>query len=139
VSGNAQLLLATGGADPGASLPSSISVMDSRLSPTNSTATFTLSNAGTYSSVGNGSAPSGTWRNFGASADYQARFTTGGAPTGSAINTWLSLSAGLSWSVTDSVVNGASVTASGTLQIRRASTGVVCDSCALSLSATKDI
>lgn len=128
------------GKDNGAALPASISVIDSRLSPTNSTASFSMNNTGLYSSSGNGSAPSGTWRNSGASAEYDVRFdVSSGALTTGTPNTWENLASTRSWSCTDTTVNGASNFANGTLRIRRAATGIELDSCPLSISATKDI
>ena len=126
--------------DTGAALPASLSVIDSRVSPTNSTASFTMSNAGTYSSVGNDSAPSGTWRNYGASADYDVRFDVSSGSLASGNNgIWENLGTSRGWSVTDTVAGGPSGQASGTLRIRRAATGQQIDSCPLSLMATKDI
>lgn len=134
----ANMLLGAGAG--GAQLPASLSVIDSRISPTNSTASITFSNAGTYSSVGNGSAPSGTWMLYGSGADYDIRFdVTGGALTTGSNGVWENLSVARSWSCTDTTVNGVSNQASGTLQIRRAATGQVVASCPLSISATKDV
>lgn len=132
-------IIGTTGQDGGVSLPSSISVLDVEIAPTDATASFTISSAGTYASVGNGSSPSGTWLNIAPASDYDVMFTTSDTPSGDLTNTWLNLASSRSWSVTDATVNGAPVTAVGTLSIRRSASGVVIDSCSLSIWAEKDI
>lgn len=133
----AALICGDGG---GAELPGGgIAVIDTSVTPTNSQAVFTIEAAGTYVSVGSVQDPSGTWKLFGAGSDYEVNFITSDSPTGDAVNTWLGLGSDRGWAVTDSVAGGGSVTASGTLSIRRASSGTVVASCALSLSATEDI
>lgn len=134
------LMGAAVGSDSGASLPGGgIFVDDYRIIPTNSSATFNFDSTGTYSSVANTSAPSGTWKNSGAGADYDVRYdTSSGTATGSAVNTWLNAGTSRAWSVADSLANGAAVQSSGTLRIRRAATGIELASCSLTIRAEKD-
>ena len=67
-------------------------------------------------------------------AAYQCRATlnSGTTPVGT-LNTWLALTSNRSWSLTRSTVG--SVTCNLTVEIRRASDGVVLDSCTVILTA----
>ena len=131
-------MMLAGGAESGASLPASLFVSDSEISPTDAVATLTFRNDGTYTSVGSASAPSGTWRDTGASADYDIYFETTDSPTGSLTNTWLNLGTTRAWTVTDTTQVGGPVTASGTIKIRKAATGTILDTCPTTIEASKE-
>lgn len=65
---------------------------------------------------------------------YEARWTpvSGPTPTGSAVNTWLNLGTSRGWEVSRSAVGLTTIV--GTVEIRRASDGVVLDSATITLS-----
>lgn len=139
MSGIQQALLGAGASGPGVELPVSISVSDVEIAPTDAVATFTIRNTGAYDSVGNESAPSGTWLLAGAAADYDVRFTTTDSPTGALTNTWLNLGTSRAWTCTDTTQTaGGPVTAAGTLELSRAGLATVIESCSLSISASKE-
>lgn len=131
------VLLATlangGAAPPGADLPSSISVGDIELTPTNASASLTFSNTGAYSSVGNSASASGTWLLTGAAGDYDIRFTYTGDSIGLTSGTWYNLGTSRVASLSQTVEGTKS--ASGTIDIRKTSSGVIQDSCTFSISA----
>ena len=83
--------------------------------------------------INNGAAsPINTWLLSGAAADYEIRLTPiSGSFGGSAVNTWLSLSASRAWTLAAGVMP-ASI--NGTLEIRLVSTGEVLDSAGLTLA-----
>lgn len=109
-------------AGPNASLPANLNVSDNVPSGT-STASFTLSSGGTYSSVGNAGAPSGTWQTgTGTGSSYDARMTvSGGGFTSGTTGSWVSLSSNRTWSLSTT----SNAFASATLEIRDAATTTV--------------
>lgn len=99
-----------------ATLPASISC----LTFTSSAPSVTLSSAGTWSTVGGGG--SGTWRDSGASSDYQARASNLAGNTSNATgtyNTWLALSTTRTWGLTPGGI-GTNRRITFTLEIRMA-------------------
>jgi hypothetical protein len=132
-----QMLL--GGADTGAVLPSAgLTVTDVEIGA-NADAIINFNNTGTYTSTGNASAPSGTWKNTGNASDYDIMFTvsSGAVTGGDSVGSWINLGTSRSWSVTDAVAGGGAVAASGTVYISRAGAAAAIASCSLSLSATR--
>lgn len=106
---------------------------------------ITVSNLGTWSvtdaSTGAGSTnftspSSGTWRNTGSSSDYDIKidWTSGDIASvgGPADNTWVNLGTSRAW---DLGVEEGSVSVTGTLSIRDASTLTVLDTGSITLSA----
>ena len=130
---------ASGAGGLNASLPSSLSVEDLVLNPNTATASFTLNSGGIYTSSGNITAPSGTWKTgTGVGSDYETRLTvTSGSFSGSGTGSWLSLGTTRTWYKTQSGVGTAD--AGGTVEIRNASTGTVYTSSVLSLFATVEL
>lgn len=109
-------------------------------------ATYTLSNTGTVlydttPSNGNGGATSGTletWLLSGAASDYECRATlTSGSLTTGTTGTWMSLSTSRQWQRDRAAFGSASATL--TIEIRRASDGVVLDSATITLQADAGI
>lgn len=85
---------------------------------TSASVIYTLSSSGneTLTRSPGGVSYSGQWKLAGDSSRYEAYLSgTGNSPTGSALNTWLPLSSGVSWTL--SVLNN-SKEFSGTIQIR---------------------
>jgi hypothetical protein len=120
---------------PAASLPASLSVANGEPSGT-STASFTMNSNGTYSSVGNSGAPSGTWQTgSGTGSSYDVKVTvSAGAFDSGTTGSWLSLSSNRTWEIsTTSLYPGESATA--TIEIRDASTLSVLASSNLSVEA----
>lgn len=131
------MMMGDGGAG-GAQLPASLSVTDFELSPTDSQCTITFDAAGTYSSIGNGSSPSGTWKLWGNGSDYDIRFdVSSGTLSAGTANTWENLGTSRAYVKTNTGTGTLSV--NGTLRIRNALTLVEIDSCSLLLSATSDV
>lgn len=129
-----QMLLIGGGI--GATLPAELSVSDNTVHPTHAVASFTMNAAGTYTSSGNTTAPSGTWAIGGGAADYQFRLTViSGTFAGSATGTWLGPSVSPVWSITQTVP-GEKI-AEGTLEIRANATAQVLATSNLILSANQ--
>jgi len=101
------------------------------VSPSTATATYQLTNAGVESAT---LAGTNTWLPAGSAANYDCRLTmTTGSVTGSATGTWLNLGTTRSWSLTQSVIGSAS--ASGTIEIRDASTLTVLGTATVSFYA----
>lgn len=91
-------------------------------------ATITIGAAGGWTTNGG----SGTWLIRGTGADFEIRASgrTGSIPSGT-FDSWMSLSASRSWSLAAS--SGTELTCTFTIEIRRASDGVVVDSCVATL------
>jgi hypothetical protein len=120
------------------SLPATILASDRQITAT-STASFTLNNTGTYVSSGNVSSPSGTWLGSGAASDYECRATvTSGTLTSGTAGSWLNLGTTRSWSRNDTTAGATPTTVNLTLEIRRASDGVVVASSAVTIRAWND-
>lgn len=125
-----QMLLGSGGIS--ATLPATLLVWDTDISPATALASLTMNAAGTYTSVGNTNTVSGTWAIGGGASDYQFRLTVlsgtfGGASTG----IWVGPSASPTWSATQATTG--SNTAEGTLEIRNNATGQVLATSTLTL------
>lgn len=88
-------------------------------------APISLASSGGWTTNGS----SGTWLIRGTGADFEVRASgrTGSLPSGT-FDTWLPLSSTRTWTLTSS--SGVDKTCSFTLEIRRASDGVVVASCA---------
>lgn len=126
-----QMLLGGGGIS--ATLPATLQVWDTKISPASATASFTLNAAGTYTSVGSTASVSGTWAIGGGAADYQFRLTpTGGAFSGASTGIWVGPSASPTWSLTLSGIGTDS--AVGTLEIRNNATTQVLATSELTLN-----
>lgn len=71
------------------------------------------------------------------SADYEIRATkiSGTTPTGSPLSTWLSMFSGQSWTIEATALTRRCVLR---IEIRRASNGVILDSCRVDLTATTE-
>lgn len=105
----------------GANLPSSITDSALAISTANASVTLTVNSNGTW--AGNGDlSPSGTWQVGGTAADYEVRLTlsTGTAPAGSAMATWLSCGTTRSWRITETRDGYYTTSFTGTLEIRMA-------------------
>lgn len=127
-----QMLLGGGGIS--ATLPATLLVWDTDISPGTALASFTMNAAGTYTSVGNTNDITGTWAIGGGVTDYQFRLTVisgtfGGASTG----IWLGPSSSPTWSLTQASVG--QLTAEGTLEVRNNATGQVLATSTLTLEA----
>lgn len=122
----------------GAVLPSAIVVTDRRIHPNASTASFTLNAAGTYTSVGNVIAPTGTWALYGGATDYQFRLTViTGTFSGASTGVWVGPSASPTWSLSIPVNTFNDLTSEGLLEIRDNATLAVLASATLTLNATE--
>lgn len=125
-----QMLLGSGGIS--ATLPATLLVWDTDISPGTALASLTMNAAGTYTSVGNTNNVSGTWAIGGGASDYQFRLTVlsgtfGGASTG----VWVGPSSSPTWNATQATTG--SNTAEGTLEIRNNATGQVLATSTLTL------
>ena len=123
-----------GGASGAVTLPASLSAESSIETPGTATASITLDEDGLYETSTEPGAgyPWFTPDSAGVGADYQIRFAvTSGSVSSGTIDTWLSFPQ--TWTRARTLVGISTV--SGTLEIRLTATGVVQDSCALSLSA----
>lgn len=98
-------------------------------------AQFSLTNAGTADFSGSGADPDYTWLLSGSAGDYDARFTlsSGSISTGTA-GTWQNLATSRSWGCFAN--GGGTQIASGTIEIRDASTLAVLASGSLTLDAS---
>lgn len=116
-------------------LPADLSAADFDILPGGAYAAITIFSGGTWSD----DSGTGTWREFGASADYEVRVTgTGNTPAGSAINTWLSCATNRTWSLTQNSVGIKTFT--GLLEIRLAAApNAVQDTATFSLSAEAEL
>lgn len=115
-------------------------VIDTRIAPTNATAGIQLENDGdTVEIYQSGNVLIASWivPRSAAGAAYEARVTvnTGTLTTG-ASGSWLALDTTRSWTVAQTVVG--TKTANITLEIRKASTGVVLATATFDLTATVD-
>lgn len=102
-------------------------VEDAEVDPGFSTVTVTFASDGSYSGDGNVSGFSGNWVTplTAAGSDYEVRMTvnSGSTPGGSATGSWLSLGTTRFW--TFSQVGVGFTTSNVTVEIRKASSGVV--------------
>lgn len=104
-------------------------VTDAGLSPIPDTASaeVTFTNTGTYTGTGNIQGFSGDWIDptSAAGSAYEIRMTinSGSTPTGSATGIWLGLGATRTWTISQSGVG--TTTSNVTIEIRKASTGIV--------------
>lgn len=122
-----------------ASLPTPLDVFSLAVSPNTATASFTLNSNGTYSSFGTFFNPSGTWKiGGGIGLNYEARLTVvSGSFSGASTGVWLSVGSNRTWSVSRS--SPGSTSASGTLEIRDATSGTVFTNSTLTITAEVDI
>jgi len=102
-------------------------VEDLEIDPGFSTATVTFANDGSYSGTGNVSGFSGNWISplTAAGNDYEIRMTvnSGSTPGGATTGSWLALGTTRIWTFSQVVVGF--TTANVTVEIRKASSGVV--------------
>jgi hypothetical protein len=105
-------------------------VEDLEIDPSAATVTVTFANDGTYTGAGGISGFSGNWvtPTSYAGDDYEIRMTvnSGTTPAGSATGSWLGLGTTRAWSLTQ--ITAGTKTANVTIEIRRASSGVVLSS-----------
>lgn len=114
-------------------LPGTINCDQLEISPTDSLSTFTLSNAGTYSGSGG---VSGTWLTAGSASQCECRLTpTSGTFDGGTINTWENLGTSRTWQELNTTNGTSSESASGTLEIRDATSGTVLATTTLTITA----
>jgi hypothetical protein len=134
----ARMMAAPAVTTPPVVLPASITVNDFQYQ-TDASATFIISDDGTYSSFGSVSSPAGTWLNTGSASSYEVRFTptSGSVSSGDSVSVWLALSSTRSWVRTTLYTGQVTATTSvvGTLEIRNASTQAVLTSSTLTLTA----
>lgn len=125
------------GASTNASLPTPLDVFSIAVSPSTATSSFTLNSNGAYTSTPAG--VSGTWKiGGGLGSSYEARLTViSGSFSGGSTGVWLSLGSDRTWSVSRSTLG--STSASGTLEIRDATSGIVFTSSTLTLTAEVDV
>jgi hypothetical protein len=120
------------------SLPATIDVSDARMNTTSS-ASFTLNNTGTYSSIANVLAPSGTWLGSGSASSYDCRATiVSGTVTSGVVGTWQNLGTSRGWSKNDSTAGFTGESVTLTLEIRDASSLAVVATATLGLTAFDD-
>lgn len=119
-----------------ASLPASISAGDSVFAPNNAFAELYVSNSGGWGATNGGT---GTWLTSGTNSEFQVRLTgTGDTPSGSALNTWITLSSNTNWSLSQNVQGFK--TFNGTLEIRMsASPNTVLASSTIVIDVIKEI
>lgn len=124
------------GASTNASLPTPLDVYSIAVSPSTATTSFTLNSNGAYTS---NTGVSGTWKiGGGLGSSYEARLTvTSGSFSGGSTGVWVSLGSDRTWSVSRSTLG--STSASGTLEIRDATSGLVFTSSTLTLTAEVDV
>lgn len=101
----------------------SVTCSDTQTDPANASCGITLMASGLADLTGNGSTADFNWKLTGNGADYDAFFTvTSGSPTGTT-GSWLNLGTDRGWGLSRPGIGSNSAT--GTLQIRDASTLVV--------------
>jgi hypothetical protein len=127
----------------GATLPSTFSLWDFAIAPTNATTSLGVNSDGSYDAYQGGSLMySGTWRQGGASSDYQVRLTktSGNNPTGAALATWIACSSGAAWYINETRDGYFSNAFTGTLEIRlAASPNTVLATASVSMSADVEV
>lgn len=100
-------------------LPPGFTTLVTTISQADSTASLTLSAAGTYS--GTSGIGSGTWIDGGSGTDYEARMSVvSGSLTFGTVGSWVSLGSDRVWRVTTTFNGFQSNTFTGTLEIRLA-------------------
>lgn len=135
-------LVGAGGGGPGPG--GSVAISDQspytyNITPTSSTAEYSLKNDGVAQYIDSvGTTPiSGEWLVSGSAADFEVRATaTSGTLTYGTTGSWESLGTTRAWGVTRTTIGIKSCTL--TIEIRRASDGVVLDSATITLSAEVD-
>ena len=111
-----------------------------RIASTALTATYTVNTSGIVQKTEGGSTTTlETWLQVGASSAYEVRATllSGDTPTGSALASWLALSTTRAWTLTDAVNDGIALTCTLTIEIRDVATGVVQDSCTVTITSER--
>jgi hypothetical protein len=119
----------------GASLPGSLTVADTQVSPSIAYATVTFLADGTYSTTGNGSDAGGTWITSGTAADFDIMFESisGTLNAGAGLaDTWTNMASAVTWG---NETAGGSLSFTGTIRIRPAGGGADLDSCPVSITA----
>jgi hypothetical protein len=112
-------------------------------SPTNATVTYSLRNTGSISRVFNGNLSTiGQWidptsaANGGTPYECRATLLSGTSPSGDSLSTWLAMTADRSWFLSRTSVG--TTTCQLTVEIRRASDGVVLTSQTVTITAIKE-
>lgn len=111
---------------------------DSVSSPDNAEARYRLNSSGveqTYTSTNLAYTTVGTWLVSGTNSQFEVRATAvSGTVTSGTMNTWQALSTSREWNVTKTFSSGVKL-AVITIEIRRASTGVIVDTATVDLGA----
>lgn len=109
-------------------------VSDIVLTPTDASATYTLSNSGAEESTP--AAVSNTWLLFGAASDYEVRATlNSGALTSGTVGAWTNLGVTQSWNCTRTLNSAGVSEANLTIEVGRAGAGIAFDSAVVTLYA----